>query len=42
VDERVERYVAGGLAKRTAQTRAGKEWVERNPWWAEGSTRGKA
>jgi hypothetical protein len=41
IDERTRELVAGGVAERVAKTHAGKYFAEQNPWWKEGSTRGK-
>ena len=41
IGDRVEQLVSVGTNRKTAKTRAAKEWVEENPWWGQGSSRGK-
>ena len=41
VDEEIQRLVDSGLTKTKAGSKAAERWLAENPWWKEGSTRGK-
>ena len=41
IDKESQRLVNGGTTQAKAKRKAGERWVEENPWWKEGSTRGR-
>ncbi len=41
VDDEIQRLIGNGMTQGKAKSRAAERWDEENPWWKEGSMRGK-